>query len=197
MKYPGMQLLFAVIFIFAIAAGSPASAEWQADPNDKRQVQAATAIAKFHEKKPQMQPYFDEAYGYAILPGITRIGIGFGGAYGKGVVVEGDEMIGHTSFAQFTTGIQMGAKYFSMIVFFKDEAALSDYKLSQMQFMGQIGIDLATVGASGTPSFNDGVAIFAMTRFGLMAEFTIAGARFKYKPLAGGQAEPHEQEQEQ
>ena len=192
-----IKLLIAVVSIFAIVGGTPARAEWQANPDDKRQVQAATAIARFHEKKPQMQPYFDEAYGYAILPGVTRIGIGFGGAYGKGVVVEGDELIGHTSFAQFTSGIQMGAKYFSMIVFFKDEAALNDYKLSQMQFMGQIGVDLATVGASGTPSFSDGVAIFAMTRFGLMGEFTISGARFKFKPLAGGQADSQEQEQDQ
>ena len=192
-----IKLLIAVVSIFAIVGGTPARAEWQANPDDKRQVQAATAIARFHEKKPQMQPYFDEAYGYAILPGVTRIGIGFGGAYGKGVVVEGDELIGHTSFAQFTSGIQMGAKYFSMIVFFKDEAALNDYKLSQMQFMGQIGVDLATVGASGTPSFSDGVAIFAMTRFGLMGEFTISGARFKFKPLAGGQADSQKQEQDQ
>ena len=49
--------------------------------------------------------------------------------------------------------------------------------------LGQAGIDLATVGASGTPSYNEGVAIFAMTRFGLMGEFTISGARFKYRPL--------------
>lgn len=187
----------AVTSIILFVGGSPARAEWQANPDDKRQVQAATAIARFHEKKPQMQPYFEKAYGYAILPGVTRIGIGFGGAYGKGVVVEGDELIGHTSFAQFTSGIQMGAKYFSMIVFFKDEEALKDYKLSQMQFMGQIGVDLATVGASGTPSFSDGVAIFAMTRFGLMGEFTISGARFKFKPLAGGRAESQEQEQDQ
>ena len=192
--YKAVIALFVVLVLTGV---SPVYADWQADPTDKRQVDAAAAIAKFQEKKPQMQPFFDKAYGYAILPGVTRIGVGFGGAYGKGVVVEGDELIGHTSFAQFTSGIQMGAKYFSMIIFFKDEAALNDYKRSQMQFMGQAGIDLATVGASGTPSFSDGVAIFAMTRFGLMGEFTISGARFRYKPLAGGQAEPKEQEQEQ
>ena len=192
-----IKSVLAVASIFVIVDGTPAFAEWEADPGDKPQVQAATAIARFHEKKPQMQPYFDKAYGYAILPGITRIGFGFGGAYGKGVVVEGDELIGRTSFSQFTSGIQMGAKYFSMVVFFKDEAALNDYKLSKMQFMGQIGVDLATVGASGTPSYNDGVAIFAMTRFGLMGEFTISGARFRFKPLAGGQADSQEQEQDQ
>ena len=70
-----------------------------------------------------------------------------------------------------------------MIVFFKDQEDIEDYKLSQFQFLGQAGIDLATVGVSGTPAYSGGVAIFAITRLGLMAEFSYSGARFKYKPI--------------
>jgi lipid-binding SYLF domain-containing protein len=160
-----------------------ANAEWQADSSDKKQVKAATAIAKFREKMPQIESYFEAAHGFAIIPGITRVAIGFGGAYGRGLVVEGDELIGKTSFSQFSSGLQLGAKYFSMIVFFKDEAALDDYKKSQMQFLGQAGIDIATFGVSGTPAYNEGVALFAVNRFGLMAEFSYSGAHFKYRPL--------------
>ena len=162
---------------------TPAAAEWQADASDKKQAKAAAAITRFKEKVPQIQNYFDQAYGYAIIPGITRVGIGFGGAYGRGLVVEGSELIGRTSFSQITSGIQLGAKYFSMIVFFKDQATLDNYKQSQMQFMGQAGIDLVTLGLSGTPAYSDGVAIFALTRLGLMGEFTYSGARFGYKSL--------------
>ena len=52
-----------------------------------------------------------------------------------------------------------------------------------MQLMGQAGIDLVTLGLSGTPAYSDGVAIFALTRLGLMGEFTYSGARFGYKSL--------------
>ena len=160
-----------------------AAAEWTPESSDAKQVKASEIVTRMRSKMPQLEPYFEQAHAYAIIPGITRIGFGFGGAYGSGFVVEGNAATGRTSFAQFTSGIQAGAKYFSMIVFFRDEAALNEYKESKLQFLGQAGIDLATVGASGTPSYNEGVAIFAMTRFGLMGEFTISGARFKYRPL--------------
>ena len=169
--------------VLGLCLNVPTFAEWQADMSDKKQAKAAAALTKFKDKHPQMQPYFDEAQGYAIIPGITRVAIGFGGAYGRGLVIEGDKLIGRTSFSQFSSGLQLGAKYFSMIVFFKDPAALEDYKKSQLQFMGQAGIDLATFGMSGIPAYNEGVAIFAITRLGLMAEFSYAGAHFKYRPF--------------
>ena len=186
-----------ILILVAIAASFlsiPVSAEWQADTSDKKQTKAAKALANFRDEMPQIESYFEQAHGYAIIPGITRVAIGFGGAYGRGLVVEGDKLIGKTSFSQFSSGLQLGAKYFSMIVFFKDQAALDDYKKSQLQFLGQAGIDIATFGKSGTPAYHEGVAIFAVNRFGLMAEFSYSGAHFKYRPLesASQEAEPAE-----
>ena len=180
--------------IAACCLTSTASAEWQADTTDKKQANAAKALTKFRDEMPQIQSYFDEAYGYAIIPGITRVAVGFGAAYGRGLVVEGDELIGKTSFSQFSSGLQLGAKYFSMIVFFKDQTALEDYKSSQMQFLGQAGIDIATFGAYGTPTYNEGVALFAVNRFGLMAEFSYSGAYYKYRPLEAAGKEPESEE---
>jgi lipid-binding SYLF domain-containing protein len=186
--------LLVLVAIAASSLNAPANAEWQADTSDKKQANAAKALARFREEMPQIDSYFDEAYGFAIIPGITRVAIGFGAAYGRGLVVEGDDLIGKTSFSQFSSGLQLGAKYFSMIVFFKDQAALDDYKKSQFQFLGQAGIDLATFGIYGTPTYNEGVALFAVNRFGLMAELSYSGARFKYKPLEStGQASESEE----
>jgi hypothetical protein len=69
-----------------------------------------------------------------------------------------------------------------MVIFFKDSDALERFKKGNVEFLGQAGIALATVGVAGTPAYNDGVAIITMTRFGLMGEFTISGAKFSYKP---------------
>jgi lipid-binding SYLF domain-containing protein len=174
-----IQILFALLFV-----ASPAAADWVVDTSDKHQVKAARAVEKIRASVPRTEAYFDQAYAYAILPSVTRVGFGFGGATGKGIVIEGDSAIGKTRFWQFTSGIQAGAKNFTMVVFFKDEDALNKFKASDAQFMGQAGIALATVGAAGTPTFSDGVAIITMTRFGLMGEFTISGAKFSYKPFA-------------
>ena len=172
-------LLVAVLLI-----GQSADAEWEADTTNKSQAKAANAIARLREKIPRTEQYFEQAYGYAILPSVTRVGFGFGGAYGKGIVIEGDNAIGTTKFYQFTSGIQAGAKNFSMIVFFRDKEALDYYKTGKLQFLGQAGLAFVTVGAAGTPAYNDGVALVTVTRLGLMGEFTYSGARFSYKPYS-------------
>ena len=172
-------LLVAILLIW-----QSSGAAWEADTADKTQTKAADAIAKFRERIPRTDQYFEQAYGYAILPSVTRVGFGFGGAYGKGIVIEGDIAIGTTKFYQFTSGLQAGAKNFSMIVFFRDKEALDYYKTGKLQFLGQAGLAFATVGAAGTPAYNDGVAMVTVTRLGLMGEFTYSGARFSYKPLS-------------
>ena len=164
--------------------GQSAVAAWEADSGDKLQVNAARAIADFRERIPRTEQYFEQAYGYAILPSVTRAGLGFGGAYGKGVVIEGDGAIGRTKFWQFSSGIQAGAKNYSMIVFFKDKQALDAFKTGELQFVGQAGLAFAKVGVAGTPAYNDGVAIVTMTRFGLMGEFSAAGSKFSYKSFS-------------
>jgi len=172
---------FMLVFVFI---AQPAGAEWQADTSDKQQVKAAKAIEQIRSRIPRSEKYFEEAYAFAILPSVTRIGIGFGGATGKGIVVEGDNVIGKTRFWQFTSGLQAGAKNFSMILFFKDKEALDSFKASKLQFMGQAGIAVATVGIAGTPTYNEGVAILTVTRLGLMGEFSYSGAKFSYKEFA-------------
>ena len=158
-------------------------ADWQPDPDDKRQARAAAAIDKFRESRPGIEVYFDEAHGFAVLPSVTRAGLGFGAAYGNGLVIEQDTLVGTTGYWQVTSGIQAGAKNFIMLVFFKDAEALAAFKARKLQFMGQAGVALATASADSTPTYNEGVAVFTLTNVGLMGELTVSGAKFTYKDL--------------
>lgn len=175
------RLLVTALAAFACNA---TAAQWEPDPGNREQLRAAAAIEKFRSDVPGTAAYFDEAWGYAVLPSVTRIGFGFGGAWGKGIVVEQGALVGTTGYWQFTSGIQAGAKNFSMIVFFRDKEAIEYFKTRAAQFMGQAGITFANLGLDGTPAYNDGVAVFAIARFGLMGEFTISGVKFTYKPIA-------------
>jgi lipid-binding SYLF domain-containing protein len=166
-----------------------ASADWSADTGDELQQDAARSIASFRDRMPRTESFFEQAWGYAVFPSVTRVGVGFGGAYGKGIVIEGDRAIGTSKYKQFTSGIQIGARKFSMIVFFKDEAALRYYQTGKTRFMGQAGLAIAKFGIAGTPAYNDGVAVVTLTRFGLMAEFTVSGARFTYTPIVAASPE--------
>jgi lipid-binding SYLF domain-containing protein len=162
--------------------GAPVMADWQADPEDRLQVRAAKAIDKVRSKVERSAPYFEEVYAMAVWPGITRVGFGFGAAYGKGIVIEGDDAVGTVSYWQGSSGIQAGAKNLAMIIFFKDKESLEALKQGKMQFTGQAGIDIATAGVAGTPAYSAGVAIITVTNIGLMAELSAAGVKFNFKP---------------
>ncbi|MDH3988580.1 MAG: hypothetical protein OEV34_05610 [Gammaproteobacteria bacterium] len=179
-----MKRTASVLIGALLLASLPAFAAWEANVDDKVQVKAAAAIDRLRERVPRTQAYFEQAYAFAIFPSVTRIGLGFGGAYGKGIVIEGDSLVGRSKYKQFTSGIQAGARNFSMIVFFKDREALEYYQTGKTQFMGQAGIALGSFGAAGTPAYNEGVAVVTVTRLGLMGEFTISGAKFTYEPVA-------------
>lgn len=176
------RLVDVVALFVCLSVSSVASAKWQANQGDEAQVAAEAAISRIRDKIPRSASFFDEAYGFAILPSVTRAAVGFGGAYGRGLVVQGDQLVAATRFWQITSGIQVGVRNFSMIIFFKHKAALDDFKLQKTRFMGQAGLAVATVGVAGTPAYNDGVAIITVTRLGLMGELSISGARFTYEP---------------
>ena len=168
--------------LLSLALAPVATADWEADESDRLQERAERAIARMRSEVERSHPYFEDAYAMAVWPGITRIAVGFGGAYGKGVVIEQDEAVGTVSYWQGSSGIQAGAKNFALILFFKDKASLDALKRGDIQFTGQAGVDVATVGAAGTPTYNEGVAIIPLTNIGLMAEFSAAGTKYNYKP---------------
>ena len=82
------------ITVLLLLSAAFANAEWEADPANKKQVASADAIAQIKERIPRSQPFFEDAYGMAVYPSVTRLGFGFGGAGGKGFVMEGATIIG-------------------------------------------------------------------------------------------------------
>lgn len=180
--------LSGVLLLLALQAA--VADDWTASPEGKLQTRAANAVERIRERIPRSQAYFDQAHGYAVFPSVTRAGLGFGGAAGKGIVVETGRVIGVSRYRQFTSGIQVGVRNFAMIVFFEDEAALDYYKTGELQFVGQAGLAAGTGGVASTPSYDEGVAIVTVSRLGLMAEFTVSGARYSFEALP----EPEEAE---
>ena len=167
--------LAALLLLSATGTG----ADWRPDPAVKVERKTAAALEHF-EAKPKAERFFEEAYGYAVFPTITRFGLGFGGAYGKGVLFEQGELAGDAKFWQFTSGIQAGVRVFSMVILFEDAEAIALFKRGRFEFVGQASATLVTLGASADPSYDKGVAIFTRTKGGLMVEATISGVKFSY-----------------
>jgi lipid-binding SYLF domain-containing protein len=154
------------------------------------------------KKSPAVQPFFKNAYGYAVFPTIGKGGIGIGGAYGKGQVYRGGEVTGTTSLIKATIGFQLGGQAFSEIIFFQDKRAYNEFTSGNFEFDAaasavaitagaqvKAGTEGATAGASAGPAtgtqaetnYRKGMAVFVHTKGGLMYEAAIGGQKFSFK----------------
>lgn len=145
-------------------------------------TESEEVIRNFKIHYPHLTVYFEKAYGYAVFPTITKGGIGIGAAHGTGDVYEKGEYIGSASMTQVTLGAQFGGQTYSEIVFFKDKETFSDFKEGDLKASAQASAIAATAGASTDADYDHGVAIFTLSKSGLMFEATVGGQRFGFKP---------------
>lgn len=149
--------------------------------------------------------FFENSYGYAVFPTVGKAGIGVGGAFGEGLVyLTGDERpVGKTTVTQLSIGWQLGGQAYSMIVFLQDRRAFEEFTSGNFEFSAQAEAVAITAGvsaaartsgssltASGTEHdaatagrYYKGMAVFTVTKGGLMYEASIGGQKFSYKPL--------------
>jgi len=153
---------------------------------------------------PQVQPFFKNAYGYAVFPTVGKGGVGIGGAYGEGQVYHGEKVTGRSRLMKVSIGFQLGGQAFSQIIFFKDKRAYDEFTSGEFAFdaqvsavaitagaQAQVGSTGSTAGVSAGPktgkhaetNYYKGMAIFTQLKGGLMFEAAIAGQKFSFEPL--------------
>jgi len=185
---------FPVVLIMIVAAlilSSPAYADKFTDTID------------IYKKSEAVQPFFKNAYGYAVFPTIGKAGIGIGGSYGTGQVYKGGKVTGEVSVIKGSIGFQLGAQAFSQMIFFEDKRAYDEFTSGNFEFdatasavaitagaQAKAGTEGASAGASAGPatgkqaktSYHKGMVVFTHAKGGLMYEASIGGQKFKFKP---------------
>ena len=167
-----------VVACLAVGIAGTAVAGW--DPANEQR--ARDTIEAFKKTDPGIDTFFKEADGYAVFPEITKGAIGIGGAGGDGTVFESGAAIGSSSMSQVTIGLQLGGETYSEIIFFKDKAALDNFKRGNYEFAAAASAIAIKEGASKTAGYDNGVAIFTMGTGGLMFEASVGGQKFSYEP---------------
>ena len=152
-------------------------------PRDtKLQNEVKSSLTDFAKSNPKVEAHLHTAYAFAFFPKITKGGLGIGGAGGKGLVFDDKTVIGGSKLAQATFGLQAGGQQYMEIILFEDQAALDRFTAGKVKFSGQASAVALKDGASADIDYQDGVAIFTKTIGGLMAEASVGGQSFKYKP---------------
>jgi lipid-binding SYLF domain-containing protein len=174
-------LSFAICFL-AVAARTPAFAGWDPAKEELERMAAELTIAKFKEKKPGIELYFDNAYAYAVFPKILKGAFLVGAAQGKGLVYAEGEITGKATLNQVTVGFQGGGQSYSQIIFFSDKVAFDNLINNQMKFSGTASAVAFTKGASAAVDYEGGVSVFTMGEAGLMLEASMGGQQFEFEP---------------
>ena len=168
--YPAV--LLALLVPAAIGSGATA------DPSD-----VARVIQKFKDKDPGLAKVFANAHGYAVFPTVGKGGMVVGAARGKGYVYQGGRLIGRSTLTQVSIGLQLGGQAYSEVVFFKDKAALDNFKTGRLKLDAQASAVALTARASADLAYRNGVAIVTMAKGGLMYEASVGGQKFSYKAI--------------
>jgi len=179
-----------IIFILALALANPVQAD------------KFTDTIEIYKKSEAVQPFFKNAYGYAVFPTVGKAGLGIGGSYGTGQVYQGGKVTGEVSLIKGSIGFQLGAQAFSQMIFFKDKRAYDEFTSGNFEFdatasavaitagaQASAGTEGASAGASAGPatgkqaetSYHKGMAVFVHTTGGLMYEAAIGGQKFSFK----------------
>jgi len=185
------------LLLLALLAAAPS---W-ADATDEK-CQATLEIFRGLGNTPV---FLADSYGYAVFPTIGKGGIGIGGAYGKGKVYKEGVVIGTSSMAQITIGLQLGGQVFSQIIFFESEDALKNFTSGNFEFSADASAVALTAGVSaeantggGTSAgvsggkndasttslsgYRKGMAIFTVAKGGLMYQAALGGQKYSFDP---------------
>jgi len=173
---------FILVFLLSLIAFGSSLSAFEPKSDDKMELEVAAAIVDLKQTDPGMEDWFKNAAGYAVFPKVGKGGLVVGGAYGKGLVIANDVVVGTTSLSQVSIGLQAGGQAYAEFIFFRDETALEDFKRGNYELGAQVSAVAATAGASADASYNKGVAIFTNVTGGLMYEASVGGQKFKYEP---------------
>ena len=173
------QTLGLALAMLAVAACSTAPSSESSKKSQTREVEAT--IAKFREKKAAVDVYLKSAYGYAVFPQIVKLGVGLGGAGGRGQVFEGGDRVGYVKLSSASIGFQLGGQAFSEMIFFKNEGVFKKFKSGNFAFDANASAVAVTAGVAARAVYKNGVAIFVMADGGLMYEASVGAQKFKYE----------------
>ena len=92
---------------------------------------ANTAIEYMRRSVPQSEDLIELSVGILIIPLVTKAALGFGGAYGEGVLRVDGKTVDYFESVQFNFGLQISAQQYSYALFFMNRNALDRFLLSE------------------------------------------------------------------
>lgn len=176
-----MKILKSTVAIVALAFAIGTNAQ---SAKDKKIIEDASKAKKTLLKADSgLQNFFDKSAGYVIFPNVGKGGFIIGGASGNGVVYENDKIIGMANLKKLNVGLQAGGQAIIEVIFFETKTDLERFKQGDFQFSAEASAVAVKSGIAFNAKYKDGVAVFALPKAGLMADASVGGQKFDFKPI--------------
>lgn len=157
----------------------------QAASNAEINAKTTEALQKFYQHSYAGKALIQQAKGVLVFPEVYKAGIGIGGEYGEGKLIEKGKTTGFYSIAAASIGFQLGAQVKTEIILFMTDRALRNFKRSDGWEAGVDGsVALVIVGAGGeidTSTIKDPIIGFIFSNKGLMYNLSLEGAKISRK----------------
>lgn len=130
-----------------------------------------------------LERFFKNSAGYVLFPNVGKGGFIIGGASGNGVLYEGGQSIGMANLKKLNVGFQAGGQAIIEVIFFETQVDLERFKEGKFEFAAEVSAVALKSGIAANAKYKDGVVVFALPKAGLMADASVGGQKFGYKPF--------------
>jgi len=170
-------LALAAASIVSISVMNLASAA-TAEDLDKDSQQALQTLYK---AQPVAETLSRTAKAVLVFPNVIKAGLVFGGSYGEGEMIEGQEVVDYYNSVTGSWGLQAGAQSYGYAVFLMTDKAMRYIKKSKGWEIGVgptvVVVDDGVARNLSTSSLKDDAYAFIFSQQGLMAGVSIEGTK--------------------
>ena len=180
-----MRSTMRVARFWVLAAGVLLSCSTAPSTNEARDelLQKATAtLREWNRLDPGVEEFARKGYAYALFPEVSKGGLVFGGAYGRGAVFEQGQHIGYADLTQGTFGLQVGGQTYSELIVFENKASFERFTQNELDFSADATAVILKTGAAANARFVEGIGVIVRPMAGAMAEAAIGGQQLTYVP---------------
>lgn len=176
MKKSRIFILMAVLLATFVSNGQ--------NSKEKKIISDAKAAKQnMINKDAGMNKFFKNATAYVIFPHIGEGAFIIGGASGNGVLFEHGKAVGMADLKKLDIGAQVGGQSVAEVIFFETEDSLNEFKAGNYALSAEASAIAIESGVADNANYNDGVVVFTYPLKGLMADVSIGGQKFTYKPF--------------
>ena len=139
---------------------------------------AQEALDRLFEQSDRAQELYSQAAGYAVFSNV-KVSLGVTGGGGKGVAV--NNAAGSRTYMKMATGglnLGLGGQAYQVVFLFQDEKGLDNFVNKGWEAGGSANAVAGPAGANAQASFTNGMAVYQLTKAGLMLQADISGTKY-------------------